>query len=228
MTDKVRFAFLFAGLAAAVLGMGAMGNGRRVPLRESFSRMPNYLSGWVGQQFPDLPPDEQKVLRAGDYLLRNYQRAGITLSLFIAYYRTQRSGDAMHSPRNRLPSSGWEPVASRVIRIPFAGSRGGSFKANNYIVAKDDDKVEVIYWYQSAGRKFVSEYLGKIYLVWDRITKNRTGGAIIRITGPAGDARAHQAIVEFGRDLSGALPNSCRIENEEREAGRGTTMRSPI
>jgi EpsI family protein len=210
MTDRLRFACLFALLIATILGMRAMGHGRPVPPRGSLSQMPVYVGGWLGQALPDLPAGEKGVLRADDYLLREYARNGLSLGLFIAYYRQQRSGDALHSPRNCLPGSGWEPVSSSVIRIPLAGAPGGSFKANDYIVAKDNNQAEVIYWYQSAGRRFASEYLGKIYLVWDGITENRTDGALIRITGPyaAGNTQIHQAMVQFAQELSRVLPNS--------------------
>jgi EpsI family protein len=209
MTDRLRFACLFGLLIAASLGMSAMGHGRQVPPRKSLTQMPLYVGGWLGQELPDLPRAQERVLRADDYLLRDYVRNGLSVGLFIAYYRQQRSGDALHSPQNCLPGSGWAPVSSSVIRIPLEGAPNGSFKANDYIVAKDSTNAEVIYWYQSAGRRFASEYVGKIYLVWDGITENRTDGALIRITGPyvAGDARVHQAMVEFAEDLSRVLPN---------------------
>jgi EpsI family protein len=209
MTDRLRFVCLFAVLIAGGLGMRAMGHGRPVPPRESLSQMPVYLGGWLGQELPDLPVGQKGVLRADDYILREYVRSGLSLGLFIAYYRQQRSGDALHSPQNCLPGSGWEPVSSSVIRISLESPPGDSFKANDYIVSKDGDKGEVIYWYQSAGRRFASEYLGKMYLVWDGITENRTDGALIRITGPyaAGDAQTHQAMVQFAEELSRVLPN---------------------
>jgi EpsI family protein len=208
MTDRSRFVWLFSLLIAGSVGMRATGHGRPVPPRESLSQMPAYVGGWLGQALPDLPTGQKNVLRADDYLLRDYVQNGISLGLFIAYYRQQRSGDALHSPQNCLPGSGWEPVSSSIIRIPLEGAPGGSFKANDYIVAKDINRAEVIYWYQSAGRRFASEYLGKIYLVWDGITENRTDGALIRITGPyaGGGTQVHQAMVEFAEQVSRVLP----------------------
>ena len=48
------------------------------------------------------------VLRASDYLLRNYKdRDGRVLNFYVGYYASQREGATYHSPLNCLPGSGW-------------------------------------------------------------------------------------------------------------------------
>jgi EpsI family protein len=65
-----------------------------------------------------------------------------------------------------------------------------------------------LYWYQAHGRMFASEYLGKIYLAWDGITKGRTDGALIRLTAAraSGNGQSLPAMMTFAQDLSSVLP----------------------
>jgi EpsI family protein len=67
---------------------------------------------------------------------------------------------------------------------------------------------DVLYWYQAHGRIFASEYLGKIYLAWDGITKGRTDGALIRITAvrTPGNTQSLGAMVNFAESVTPILP----------------------
>jgi EpsI family protein len=49
---------------------------------------------------------------------------------------------------------------------------------------KEAQQQVVLYWFQSRGRFIASEYMQKIYLVWDAIFKNRTDGSFIRLIAP--------------------------------------------
>ncbi len=42
----------------------------------------------------------------------------------------------------------------------------------------------VLYWFQSGGRIIASEYMQKIWMVTDSITRHRTDGSFIRLTAP--------------------------------------------
>lgn len=212
MTGTLRFGWMLGLLAVANGALYAMSHGRSIPPRRSLESVPFNLGGWSGKELAALPAPELRVLGADDYLARQYVRGDIGLDLFIAYYRQQRSGDAMHSPRNCLPGSGWAPLLARTIAIPLGGAGAGAFQANDYIVAREDQQQEVIYWYWAAGRMYASEYFGKIYLVWNGITRDRTDGALIRISGPhvQGDPRVHEAMVQLAQDLSSRLPELLR------------------
>ena len=53
--------------------------------------------------------------------------------------------------------------------------------ANRIIIQKDRQKQLVIYWFKQRERLLASEYLVKMYLFWDALTKRRTDGALIRL-----------------------------------------------
>jgi EpsI family protein len=60
-------------------------------------------------------PFEVQVVRAvgaDDYINRVYLGSTPPVELYVGYYKDQRSGDRIHSPKNCLPGSGWEAVHS--------------------------------------------------------------------------------------------------------------------
>jgi EpsI family protein len=211
MSDRLRFGCLMGLLLFVTVDLRWMSHGKPMPPRNDFASFPAQISLWTGRDLPDMSEGEKRVLAADNYVLREYRHpvTGADLGLFIAYYKSQRSGDALHSPKNCLPGSGWEPIKSDQVRIADPYIPGGSFSANHYVIAKDGVEQEVVYWYQAGGRAFASEYAGKFYLVWDGITKGRTDGALIRITAPrsaAGDSHTLQEMLTFARDLTPVLP----------------------
>ena len=91
------------------------------------------LGGWSGT---DQIIDEEtlKILKPSDYLLRVYQNPQETqdITLFIPYYRSQRAGEAPHSPQHCLPGAGWTPIDNRRITLTTPGRE--PFPANRYLV----------------------------------------------------------------------------------------------
>ena len=56
--------------------------------------------------------ETEKVLRADDYVSRNYESSdGRVASFYVGYYASQRTGATYHSPLNCLPGAGWEPLS---------------------------------------------------------------------------------------------------------------------
>ena len=151
---------------------------RRDSLAQPLATIPNQIDGWVGADEDPLGGRVLEILNPTSYLDRIYKRGPDQLSLFIAYYDQQRSGESLHSPKNCLPGSGWEiwdygsawvPVHDREVKI------------NKYSIQKDGNRQLVLYWYQSRQRIVASEYLGKILLVRDALMEGNTAGSIVRI-----------------------------------------------
>lgn len=137
------------------------------------------------------------VLGPGDFLLRVYRNASDTdpdIDLFIAYFKTQRAGDTIHSPKNCLPGAGWAPVASE--RIVVSVPEHEPFLANRYLIAKGDMRQLVLYWYWAHDRGVASEYWAKYYLVADSIRMNRSDGALVRVTTPLNSGETINAAQE--------------------------------
>ena len=165
-------------------------------------QMPQTVAGWRTVQTGVVEEEVQKVLKADDTLVRTYGLPGAggqIASLFIAFFKSQRTGVAPHSPKNCLPGSGWVPSRSDTVSIDVPG-RPLPVAVNRYVVSKGDSKSIVVYWYQSHNRVIASEYAAKIYLVLDSIRFRRSDTAIVRIVVPIQNDReseAEQVAVEF-------------------------------
>lgn len=139
-------------------------------------------SNWVVRQEVELDKDTLEVLKADDILSRVYQNksTGRLATLFVAYFETQRTGKAPHSPKNCLPGSGWVPSQSGTIDIPIS-REAKSIHVNRYVVSRGQNESVVLYWYQARNRIIASEYSAKIFTVADAIRYNRTDTSLVRV-----------------------------------------------
>ena len=170
------------------------------PLRE----FPTAFSGWRLIQEGVIEERIQAVLGADDTLTRSYGdvNAGETAHLFVAYFKSQRTGVNPHSPKHCLPGSGWVPTTSDTISVSVP-ERPEAIRVNRYIIARGGQKSVVLYWYQSRDRVIASEYAARVYLVADAIRYNRTDTALVRITVPIMDGEQQAATdtaVRFARE----------------------------
>jgi EpsI family protein len=181
--------------------MFAVSRREAVPLARPLGEFPAQLGAWSQAQEGFVDQETLDVLRADDVLSRTYAdpARGRGASLFVAFFKSQRTGQAPHSPKNCLPGSGWTPSESDVRAIQVPG-RDQPISVNRYVVSKGEDKSVVLYWYQSRDRVIASEYRAKFYLVADAIRYNRTDTALVRVVVPVsgGDvAVATNTAVEF-------------------------------
>jgi EpsI family protein len=159
--------------------------------------LPESIAGWTAEDVP-IEPRLVVASRVDSYLNRVYRReSGEGIGLYVGYYKSQRAGDSVHSPKNCLPGAGWQAVRSS--RIAFTMGQSFSPEANLYIVENEQQRYVVLYWYQSHGHVIASEFRAKYQTMHDALVLHRTDSALVRITVPvAGDeARAIQSAVAF-------------------------------
>jgi EpsI family protein len=185
------------------------GRSKPVPPRQPLASFPSNLGEFTLYSQRAVPEDQQAVLKSDDSLARIYRGAhGNYAELFIAFYETQRAGESMHSPKNCLPGSGWEPIMNDMISVDPANASAA--KVNRYVIEKDGVRALVLYWFQSHGRTIASEYWGKIYLVTDALRTGRRDGAIVRVVVPMGERvgleKATHEAVAFARATLPQLP----------------------
>ena len=206
--NGLRYWLMCSLLIAAILGLRVLSHGEAVVPSRPLAELPLGLAEWHGTDFAL----EQKVVDAvavNDYVARVYERAGqAPLALYVGYYRSQRTGQTIHSPKNCLPGAGWQPVEAHIVTLHPAGS--GPVDVNLYIIEKGLERELVLYWYQSHGRVIASEYAGKYHMVMDAIRLNRTDSALVRVSTPlnGGAAAARQNALDFTERL---LPELDRL-----------------
>jgi EpsI family protein len=178
----LRFTLAILLMAAAGLFLQAHGIQEVFPPRTPLQLFPKQLGPWSGTEH-HIDKESLDALGPGDFLLRDYKQANENqpaINLYIAYFRSQRAGDTIHSPKNCLPGSGWTAVdSSREIlsfppHVPFPVTR--------YIIARGDSRELVLYWYWAHDRGVASEYLAKYYLVADSMRMHRSDGGLVRIS----------------------------------------------
>ena len=160
----------------------------RAPLVSPLSLFPSAFGGWTMARDVPLEKEVQDVLKADDTLNRVYVNSSQTgyAFLFIAYFKTQRYGQAPHSPKNCLPGSGWEPVETGRQTIGVSGWNA-PIVTNRYVVENGDEKSVVLYWYQTHNRIIASEYWAKFWLVVDSIRYRRSDTSLVKIVVPVSD-----------------------------------------
>ena len=209
MKSSLRFGILLV----LILLMGVIVNtwsylGEAHVDRKELKDFPQTVGIWQKTGNDQILDDETlKVLRASDYLLRDFRKPdGLVANLYVGYYASQRSGATYHSPLNCLPGSGWilsEP-GKAMVTLPD----GSSFAANKYVIKNGDYKSMMVYWYQGRGRNVASEYWGKVYTMFDSVRLRRSNGAMVRVTVPVGnsEAEAEKTAIEFASAASTVLP----------------------
>jgi EpsI family protein len=174
-----------------------------IPPMKPLSEFPARAGSWQLVQEGVVDKETQEVLKADDLLTRYYASPAsvVGANLFVAYFRSQRSGKAPHSPKNCLPGSGWTASESDVIDVPV---QGAVLNVNRYLVSRGENRSLVMYWYQSKNRAIASEYWAKLYLVWDAMRYNRSDTALVRVVVPVQQGQqkaADDAALDFIRAL---------------------------
>ena len=191
-----------------------------IPPSRPLEGMPTTLGTWKLVQTGVIEQEVLDVLKADDILNRVYcdtatgdcMTAGQTAFLFVAGFRSQRTGKAPHSPKNCLPGSGWVPLSSGELTIDVG--REAPITVNRYVVASGSVQDMVLYWYQSRDRAVADEYKAKFWVMRDAIRLNRTDTALVRVIVPIGkqteaqaEATASNFVKSFYSTLLGYLPS---------------------
>jgi EpsI family protein len=196
-------------LAVLIIGGGAYGRWAQAPdrtvARAPLASVPCAIGTWQCVGDTPLERDVLAVLGVDDYVNRTYARSDDTLmGLYVGYYGSQRTGEAIHSPQNCLPGSGWQPVSSERTAIDAGGLM---LPVNRYIVEKGLNRQVVLYWYQGRGRVIANEYANKFWLMVDQARLHRSNGSLVRLVAPvrglnaAALAAASASADEFARQI---------------------------
>ncbi len=168
---------------------------------------PAAFGNWRMTQDAPVEKEVQDVLKADDIINRQYTSPQGLVVFFVAFFKTQRYGQAPHSPKNCLPGSGFEAVEDSRIAINMP-QWDTPIVVNKYVTARGLEKSVTLYWYQSHHRVIASEYWAKIWLVADAIRYRRSDTSLVKIVVPVQDNNVEAAAnigVQFARDMFPSL-----------------------
>lgn len=177
-----------------------------IPDRSAFMDFSMRIGEWQGSPQP-VEPQLISALRFDDYLLADYAApGGGPLTLYMAYYQSQRKGQSAHSPQSCIPGGGWEITSKGTVNLPIDGL---TEPVNRLLIQKDRQRQLVVYWFKQRERMLSNEYLVKLYLFWDAMTRQRSDGALIRLSAavdPGEDEReVEQRLLQFARSIQPQL-----------------------
>lgn len=184
--------------------ISVMSHGEPIPPKKPFATFPKTLGDFTGtQEYFD--PEVYDILGVDDSVLISYRNPeGKNIHLYVGYYRTQREGELIHSPKHCMPGAGWNIIRTTRETMPHPADPTKDVGMIKLLLKKGAAQQVVLYWFQSRGRFIDSEYRQKIYLVYDAILKNRTDGSFVRLVAPVrhGDEdRATNDLKAFARNL---------------------------
>lgn len=199
-------ALLAAGAAGAIVVGGRV---EHIPERHDFVSYPSTIGEWRGHN-EVMESVVQDVLKLDDYILADYQNEnGDTVNFYVAYYGSQRSGASAHSPASCLPGGGWRIESHTLVSLPDGR------QSNRFIIRKGEYRQLVYYWFKQRDRNITNEFAVKWYLLLDALVRNRTDGALVRLTTllkpgedvEAGDARLQAFTQESLKHLNKYVPD---------------------
>jgi exosortase D (VPLPA-CTERM-specific) len=179
------------------------------PQRASLLEFPMSLGNWTGHRNA-IEGVYLDALKLDDYLMADYaDGGGAAMNLYIAYYNSQRKGEAVHSPRSCLPGGGWQLRDFDQRTIDDIKINGQPLRVNRTLIELGDQRELVYYWFQQRGRVITNEFTVKWYLFWDALTRNRTDGALVRlitVIPPGGDeAAADRRLADVAKQIAPTL-----------------------
>lgn len=194
---------------AALLALTIPERSELTPSRKQFAAYPLHLGAWAGRK-QAMEQIYLNTLVLDDYLLADYRRsdARVPVNLYMAYYDSQRKGQSVHSPRSCLPGGGWNMRSFEQHTVPGVRVHGEPLQVNRAVIELGNQRQVVYYWFQQRGRTITSEYLVKWFIFWDALTRNRTDGALVRLTAPLpAGAEESVADAELAAMADAILPN---------------------
>jgi len=201
LSKSIRLAVTAGVLLGAEVLLHTVSHGESVVPLRPLHELSYVVGKWQGQE-QTMPERLVRAVGVSDYVDRVYFASDeAPVQLYVGYYASQKSGDTIHSPKNCLPGTGWDPVYAgyRTIRV----AAGRQITVNEYVIQQDQNKQLVFYWYQGRGRVNASEYAGKFWMIADAISRNRTDGALVRLITPMndGESKARVRLVTFVQTL---------------------------
>ena len=177
-----------------------------IPERNLFAEFPLNIGKWRGRA-EVLEQTYIDKLKLTDYALFDYTGDdGMLIGFYSAYYASQRKESTTHSPRACLPGGGWRVVNSRVVTLDGVTISSKPLKVNRFVIEKQGVRQLVYYWFKQRNRLVTNEQMIKLYFFMDSIQKQRTDGALIRLTTiiPEGGSMvaADKRLFDFAREIS--------------------------
>lgn len=153
--------------------------------RDPFVLFPRNIGEYSGFK-SQLDPEIEVVLGADDYVNVTYENPNESdyVSLFVAFYDDQTSGEGIHSPEVCLPVGGWEIFTLEPMEVDMSATPYGTFSLNRAVIQKGVAQQLVYYWFEGRGTRLTNDVNAKLSVLIDSLKKGRSDGALVRYVTP--------------------------------------------
>ncbi len=199
---------------AQLVTVHALASGEHRPPSPSPASFPTRFGPWTIFRQDPIEDAIKRELGADTVVSQTYIESPTNsfASLLVAWFQTQSEGARQpHSPQVCLPGAGWTPRVKDLLTVNTAL---GSITVNRYVVDRGNQRLVILYWYQTPRRVIASEWAAKFWVAADALRDQRTDTALVRVTAWAnssGEQAATAVATHFARDLypklRGYLPN---------------------
>lgn len=176
-----------------------------IPDRQIFAAFPYEFDGWKSAVRP-IDSEIAEVLGADDSIVVNLESPqGDLFNVYMAYLTARRDGRSWHSPRQCIPGGGWQVTEFSVVNpddTPSPQDGALTFPYNRMVIEYGSQKQIVYYWYDQRGHKFANEYVMKLSVIWDTLTRKRADGALVRLMAPVAEGNDVASTDKKMRDMA--------------------------
>jgi len=149
-----------------------------------------------------------RYLGADAELEQTYERDGVSVSLYVGYYRTQRQDAELVNTQNvlvRQKHPVWRQVGHQNAHMQINGQTIDVWQGK--LRATHGQNLQVVYWHWLGGHYTTNPYLSKLYLARARLLgQPRDGAVILLATEFAEDTEAAKITLQkFATDMLPAI-----------------------
>jgi len=181
----------------------------RVPIKQQINleQFPDSFGDWHMDGDFKLDEGTKSILKSNQDLWRNYINSnGETAELFIAYFKDQKYGEQIHSPRHCLPGSGWKIVEKENFYVDVRHSPAIRLKMNKLVVSKNQTRGLMLYWFWTRSGIITNEYHLKFALAKNALFRRPTDAAFIRLNFPLAEDDQDKVLQIASQFISQVFP----------------------
>lgn len=190
-------------IGAVMLRVAADAIGSHESVVRSDAALPPSVGQW--SQIPGRPWNWSPALLPAELATAvTYRRGDVILTVDVAHFVQQRQGAEVISSENKVVAGHDTPwrVVSQARALLDVGDRG--LETDTFSL-RGPQPLAVWRWYRMGSRYTANPYLAKLFQALDRLTLDRTDGAIVMVAAPL-DAHEQPATAEVEDFLSAFLP----------------------
>jgi len=179
-----------------------------------FTALPLEFADYVGDE-RRFSESTYSILQADTTTLRRYQdKAGNIYWLFVAYFKEQKYGSQIHSPRQCLPGGGWR--IDSIDPYSLVLSAGLTQPVNLLTIERQKAKQIMFYWFETRSGSIRGEFALKFDLVKNALMFRPTDAGFVRLTVQSADGNTETAKelgARFLRKLESSLKTALPFDS---------------